>query len=502
MPELNFKPDGKVLQAFMRSNKFVRGIRGPVGSGKSVGCCVEIFRRAAMQAPAPDGIRYTRFAVIRNTQPELKTTTIKTWLDWFPEDQWGKFNWSPPFTHHIRVGDIDCEVIFLALDNDDDVKKLYSLELTGGWCNEVRFMPKIIVDVLTQRVGRYPSARIGGPSWYGVIMDTNSMDPDHWYPMVSGDTPIPDDMPEEEALMLQRPDDWEFFTQPPAMFEVKDVDGRTVAWKLNKNAENLAALPEGYYERQIQGKTRSHILRDVGNQIVVVKEGRTVYARASELIHFSTTKLPIIPNHPLVVGLDFGLTPAACWGQTLHGRWLIQGEMTTQRSGIKQFAEALKPLLLSRYPGCHITIWGDPAGEQSAQTDEQTPFLILGAAGLIAYPASTNDFTIRVETVNGVFARTVDDAKPAILIDPDCRHLRKAVSGGYHYPLIKSAGTTRYAERPAKNMSSHIAEALQYLLVGAGESTIITVGDRVMSAPVVAKRPNRDPFARLGLRRH
>ena len=40
-----FKPEGNTLKTFMKSNDFFRGMRGPVGSGKSVACCVEIFRR-------------------------------------------------------------------------------------------------------------------------------------------------------------------------------------------------------------------------------------------------------------------------------------------------------------------------------------------------------------------------------------------------------------------------------------------------------------------------
>ena len=51
-----YKPDGKVLKDFMKDNSFFRGVRGPVGSGKSVACCVELFRRALEQKPNNDGI--------------------------------------------------------------------------------------------------------------------------------------------------------------------------------------------------------------------------------------------------------------------------------------------------------------------------------------------------------------------------------------------------------------------------------------------------------------
>ena len=143
----------------MKDDSFFRGLRGPVGSGKSVCCCVELFRRAVQQEKGADGVRKSRWAVIRNTNPQLKTTTIKTWLDWFPEEDWGKFHWSVPYTHHIKKADLDLEVIFLALDRPEDVKKLLSLELTGIWINEAREIPKSIIDACSMRVGRFPSMK-------------------------------------------------------------------------------------------------------------------------------------------------------------------------------------------------------------------------------------------------------------------------------------------------------------------------------------------------------
>ena len=66
------------IAEFMQSKAFVRGMMGPVGSGKSYACCAELFRRAIEQKPSRrDGIKYTRFAIVRNSYPMLKTTTLK-----------------------------------------------------------------------------------------------------------------------------------------------------------------------------------------------------------------------------------------------------------------------------------------------------------------------------------------------------------------------------------------------------------------------------------------
>jgi len=83
---LDYKPPGPVAKAFMKDRSFVRGLRGQVGSGKAVASCMELMRIAVTQKPNANGIRRTRFAVIRNTNPQLKTTTIKTWSDSFSDD--------------------------------------------------------------------------------------------------------------------------------------------------------------------------------------------------------------------------------------------------------------------------------------------------------------------------------------------------------------------------------------------------------------------------------
>ena len=169
-----------IVYDMIQSNAFVQGLMGPVGSGKSYACAAKIMIKAVQQKPSPvDGIKYSRWAVVRNSYPMLKTTTIKTWLDLFPEATFGNLLWTPPITHHIRLparGDaagIDCEIIFLALDQPKDVRKLLSLELTGAWVNEARELPKAVIDGLTHRVGRYPTKRDGGATWHGIIMDTN-----------------------------------------------------------------------------------------------------------------------------------------------------------------------------------------------------------------------------------------------------------------------------------------------------------------------------------------
>lgn len=496
MTAFTYKSSGKTLSDFMKDDSFVRGIRGPVGSGKSAGCCVEMFRRSSMQEPDDDGIKRTKWAVIRNTNPELRTTTIATWLQWFPENEWGRFRWSPPFTHHIKRGDMDMEVLFLPLDTPEDVKKLLSLELTGVWVNEAREVPKAIIDAATSRVGRYPS-RKGGPgaTWSGVIMDTNAPSEDHWWSIMSGDAAMPDHISPEQALMFVRPDNWAFYNQPGGMVEEFDEDGILVRYVTNPDAENYKNLPKNYYENMIRGKMRSWIDVYVLNRLGTLADGKPVYQGFSEKTHVAREGLVSVEGATILVGIDFGLTPAAVFAQRLpNGRWLLLAELVCANMGAVRFGKELKNFCETRYPDSDMLFFGDPTGDYRAQTDETTPFEILRNAGILVRPSQTNDPVIRVEAVNSVLARLVD-GNPGLLLDAaTCGMLKAGFLGGYHYRRLNVSGSERYEEKPNKNEYSHVHDALQYALIGGGEGRNVIRGNR-QPKPFMAKA-DWNPFKR------
>lgn len=223
----------RTLRAFQRSDDFVRFIVGPVGSGKSSACIAEIPRRARRQRPCPDGVRRSRWAIVRNTYGQLRDTTRKTFEQWIPA---GAGTWhEQSFTWHGRwyldeakTDLVECEVLFRALDRPEDVKKLLSLELTGAYINEVREIPKHVLDVLQTRVGRFPSKAQGGPSWFGIWADTNPWHSGHW----------------GSKLFAKGLKGYRLFRQP---------GGRA------RNAENLSNLPAGYYDRLVAGKDREWV---------------------------------------------------------------------------------------------------------------------------------------------------------------------------------------------------------------------------------------------------
>jgi hypothetical protein len=337
------------------------------------------------------------------------------------------------------------EVLFRALDKPDDIKKLLSLELTGGWLNEAREIPKAVLDMLIGRLGRYPSKRLGGPSWFGCILDTNPPDSDHWWYRLF-----------EESS----PENYELFRQPSG---------------LSVKAENKQNLPDMYYENMMTGKDQEWINVYVHGNYGFVSDGKPIYPEYNDDIHYTDEEI-ILLGSIVYIGIDFGLTPAAIFAQrSAKGQWQFFDELVTDDMGAKKFAAELNRKLNGEYKNCKFEIYGDPAGEQRAQTDEITPFQILNAAGIDAWPAPTNDYTIRREAVAINLSGLTMDGKPCYLIGPKCKQYRKAHAGGYKYKRLKVSGDDRFHDKPDKNKYSHPAEAGQYLLVGAGE------GDRVIA---------------------
>lgn len=452
---ISYSPPGPVAEAFHTDNSFVRGLLGPVGSGKSSSCCFEVFSRALEQEPGPDGVRRSRSIITRNTYPELKSTTIKTWQDWFQDVCVMKFD--TPITGTIDIPDIGDgtglwhEAIFLALDRPDDLGKLRSLEATFAWMNEASEQEKQVLDMLTQRVGRYPAKRNGGPTWTGIMMDTNPPDDDHWW---------------YQLAEIDKPDSFGFYAQPGGLMKITDLkDPRFNQWVPNPLAENVENLPGGYeyYLRQLAGKSEDYIKVFLGGMYGTTLDGKAVYPEWNEKVHLANSKLTPIQGRPILLAFDFGLTPACAFLQMdAKGRVLILAELVSDSMGIRQFySQIVLPFKTANYPGFRIEAVGDPAGNIRAQTDEKTCMQELLELGLLCEPASSNTFIARRESV-AFFLQQLAGGEPAFLVDPSCKMLRKGFNGGYRYERLKTSGPTKYKDRPVKDKYSHIHDALQY----------------------------------------
>ena len=444
---ISYKPS-TTCRAFHASNMFVRGIMGPYGSGKSVSCCMEIFTRAREQHPGTDGIRRSRWAVVRNSYGELRTTTQKTWVDWFPESYFGPIRrGSGPDTHTIRMDDMELEILFLALDREDDARKLLSLELTGVWINEAREVHWNIVEASMARVGRFPPKRDNPhpvkwkdkwPTYYGIIMDTNPPNVRHWW---------------YQQFEVHQPKTWQLWKQPSGVSEL---------------AENRDNLPDNYYENMMETMDELSVKCHVHGEYAFMRSGQPVFPQFKHSVHVAKENINTLPREPVVVGIDVGRSPGAVFGQlTYAGGVHILSEVTGTDIPATHLAELIKRHVQRRYAGHTLSYFADPAFTQKSQTRDESVSDILFNAGLLVYPASTNSLDVRLEAVRTQLQQLGPTGDPLLLVDPDCEVLIESLVGGYHYKE-EATGGGRYKEVPEKNQFSHIADALQYLLLGLG----------------------------------
>ena len=512
-----YRPDGPVIDAFFRSTGEMDVTQGPIGSGSSSACCHRIYRTALQQAPAIDGVRRTRFLVVRNTFKELSETTVKTWLHWFPENVFGDLARTPPPTHRInhphpdRRTQVDLEVIFLALDQEDDIKKLASLEVTGIWFNELQFIEKEIFDEGDSRTGRYPPMVLGGPTWSGVFADMNAPKEGHFVPYMRGDVPLPEDWDDgkRNEYLADEPrvgravgggkvisvGTMRFFVQPPALSEVKDEKGKVVGYEPNPEAENQRWLKKGFYDRLWRGKDKSWVDERLMNRVGLYREGLPVYPQFVPEFHISSKPLEAVDGFPLTIGLDFGRQPAAIIWQQIRGRWYALSEVIGQNESAITFAPKVKRHLFEKYPG-HVReertaegnpkllgaiFWGDPSGKNKGQAEDRTPMSIFGSLGMPVLAAPGNNRQeLRKSAMTSLLNRVVD-GQPALLISPRCTTFKTGMNGGFHYARIQgSAG--RHHDEPSKNLYSHVCEAAEYAILGGGEGTAV-ISSGQMPAP-------------------
>ena len=451
------------IRAFMESNAMIRIMLGPWGSGKSVGCMMELIRRSQLQTPNPQGIRKTRWAIVRNTYRELQDTTQKTFFEWLQHGIHGEYHAAKKtFVFAVPPGDgtrVHSELIFLALDQPDDARHLLSLELTGVYFNELKEIAKKIFDDAGGRTNRYPPIKDGGATWAGIIADTNPPDSDHWlYKLLEEESHLyPPSHPKAGQVFLEK------FHQPSGL--AKHPDGKWVVPVMGVHAENLPNLSETYYEDLCLAHDEDWVEVNVHARYGYVKDGRPVYLNWKPIIHVAKAPIEIVKAYPLILGWDFGYQNSACimCQQLPNGLFHVKHEFPVDYMDTRQFArDKIRPFIFANYLGMDIIGTGDPAGGGHAPSDGMTCIRELAEAGLPIEPPETNDWDPRYGAVNSLLMKRLEGDQPAFQVDPECKKLIKGFNGEYKYKRLYDRRYDRYGDKPLKNEYSHIHDALQY----------------------------------------
>ena len=505
MPTITYNAE-PTAQRFHASDKVVRGFMGPVGNGKSVTCIQELIRLAQDQWPNCDGIRKTRWAIVRNTYPELRTTTLNTWKQWVPE-QICPITMNPmilakcnqPISDGTRL---EFEVYFLSLDRDDDIKKLLGLEVTGIFCNEARELSYGVIKTGRERIGRYPALIDGyeddeskgykGPrdtegnyqpcKRKALLMDTNPPDDDHWWYQLAEENCLKAIRPEHRDFAISETKRiFDFFRGPSPLIKLPNG-----TYEPNPEAENVDHLPGGYqyYLDMIAGNDEDHVNVMVLGNYGHLKTGKPVYPEYNDKLHCPETGIIAIPGIGLGLGWDFGLTPSCVITQiTSLGQMLVLAELFSEDMGVRQFArDVVKPFLATHYSDYDIEFsLGDPSGTARGESEAKSAIGILNDEyvinddgdlivpldmGFMTEGAPTNDPTLRLDAVKHFLTKLVDGGYPGYVLNKSCKYLRKGKMGGYKYKKVQMSGENRYNLKPDKNVYSHPADAEQYAACG------------------------------------
>lgn len=472
-------PLGPIAGAFCLDDHRAAAIMGPVGSAKTTAAALRLGRHAFQQQPY-EGVARSRFAIVRNTGPQLVDTTMKSWFKLFPSD--GKYRkWTSTtrtqvwhfrpegMQHHLHA-----EFIFRALDDEDDVANLLSLEVTGFWFNELREISPTILAHAGRRAGRYPGADLGGCTWRGWLGDTN--------PWAATS--------ELHDMFVANPrDGYAFFKQPGGLDagaeNLENLEQTPETLKLSWNDPIRREQGRTYYTAALGDFSAADAAMFVHCKYGVSRSGKPVYESYDDNVHCQKFELEKATHKgglrtPIKIGYDnTGRNPAAIIAQrTVDGQWRLRYEFIAEGMGMKAHAKALHAFLAEKIPDYQIErITCDPAGRAKGADDLDMRMIVQAEfPGVMVINARTNEIQTRIEAVEGPLRRMVNGG-PAIIIHPDCRTLRTACLVKYQYRRLKVQGEDRYTETPDKvTPYADVADAVQYLMLGGGEGRVHSDG--------------------------
>lgn len=451
MRSLSYSPP-RTMEKFIASPSFGRLVAGPVGSGKTYGCIVELLRRCCEQEPGLDGLRHSRWAIVRQTLKQIKETLlpdIQRMMQGIEE-----FRVSDS-SIRIWFADIRCTILLVPMEDVRDQQRLLSSQLTGVWISEAIEIDIELIGPISGRLARYPSGAHGTPTWTGIIADTNfPIEGSSWY-----------------DFMENPPITWSIFKQPSGLAK----DAENLPW-LNQTAETLKlpedhpvriALGRAYYQRLMDGSSDSYIRRYVKAEYGPDPSGTAVFGSTFKRNWHVVDNLEPVPSKMLMIGQDFGRNPAALICQMDHkGRLLVLEEIDSLEIGLLlHLTTRLRPALMDlKYFGKPIVLIGDPAGGAKDSLYEINSFDMLTNNHFNAYPAPTNDPDTRVRAVED-FLLGQRDGGPAILFDAaKCPRTIQGLSGAYKYEKSRDG---ELKPKPDKKRWSHLMDALQYVCLVA-----------------------------------
>ena len=489
-------------------------IRGPIGDGKSVGCCMYLVHKSQQQKVievTEKGrtfkVRWSKWLIMRHTFKSLDETIVETWNQWFGDKtRWVSNPYEGRYEDYAPDGVLTrIDFICLASESKNIMNDLQSLELSGAWINEAIQCPYRVVAKVFTRLRRFNPAPMSGVKLtdFHVIMDTNAPNETNWW---------------REKEEIEQPDGWMFFVCPPAVLEERDAatgrvryvpnDVRNAERHRRRPAENVREIDGGYHEGFSYWMDMLSVLDEddirmlLMNQFGLSVAGLGVFSDVWNALRHrgAAGEAKIKRGLPVLGGMDCGRTPAVSLGQMMpNGRLVVQREATTWnqrlnngRGGLDRmdvvtfFDERLLPVLVRDYdyPNCRLTIFADPAGKNFNEVvsisaiqrlQAERGVNIIPCDKVPALDGSTLDVTNGNSPEIRISAVKRELKQDNLQICEECRMLCEAMAGRYCFEKRRSArgdGAEEYSDKPDKGMWSHVADSLQYLCLAVFKGVV------------------------------
>lgn len=344
---------------------------------------------------------------------------MRTFFEVCPEDFIVNYNKNE---HHLYLAN-GSEILFRELK---DGKGLGSLDLGFFYVDEAEEIQESIFDRLKGRLSLDRVARRCG--W----VTSNPPNEDHWI------------FRQFEKI---HKNDKDFFVIHASTYE------------------NREHLPLAYIEG-LEKMAESLKKKFLHGEYGFTPDGTPFYTGFNERFH--KRRLTVNKYKPLLLGWDYGFRHPACAITQLDapGRWGILREIMGADETIDKFADKVKGYLNIYFPNYPARSYGDPAGKQVSDKNEQTSEDILRSKGfnVISKPSTYRE---RKEIIEKNLS-TIISGFPALMVDPSCKTIIDGFLGGYHYPMIREGQEFRAikTEIPYKDgYYEHLMNALEYIAV-------------------------------------
>lgn len=417
---------------------------GAFGAGKSLILWLKCIRNC-LYYPG------TRGLYMRATYKQLETASLPTLWKICEYFGWRK---EVHYTHNIsrhsikfildKANDVSSEMIYMAAKNESGdvqeiIQDLQSLEIDYAALDEIPTIDEIIALTLRHRIGRWgkvTKARdvqllaAGNPpnekSWIHL----------RWYKKQFSDGEMLPD-PEEHVVYVS---------------------------STYENMRNLTKKVITDLENSPQWFKNTFLYGQLGFQ---PPDGLPVFEKFNYSMYVKETQLRYTPEIYMLRGWDLGpdARNKACVIAQLDSRGvlIVLAEYEMTDPGITPFAQYVNEQCHIQFPLAKLwRDFADPAAFTISQTDGQSPATIMYKMGIELMKGEMS-FQNRMEAVQQVMRRIVDNGQPGLLIDRTrCPTLVEGFLGGYRYNVLDSANQ-RFSRGPVKDKYSHCMDALQYL---------------------------------------